>query len=209
MEPLKSLDQIAIECGTDKSSLEHNYTPYYEAHFERIRNLPLKLLEIGIDKGYSLKMWSEYFPRALIYGLDIKPLQHLNSVRITALQGSQADPDFLNTLNSSFGPFDIIVDDGSHFNAHMRVSFDSLFPLLKSGGTYVVEDLYCCYWNNTGRPLFTDYLKTFIGPLFRNGITDRPGEIPYFDLSFEVPTKLEKMVASMEFYKDLVFITKI
>lgn len=208
MESLKSLDQIAIECGTDKSSLGHNYTPYYETHFERIRALPLKLLEIGVDKGYSLKMWSEYFPRALIFGLDIKPLHHLSSDRVFVLQGSQAEPALLNTLSSSFDPFDIIIDDGSHLNAHMKISFDTLFPLLKSGGTYVVEDLYCCYWNNTGRPLFTDYLKSFIGPLYRNGVTDQPGEVPYFDRSFGVPTELEKMVASIEFYKGLVFITK-
>jgi hypothetical protein len=34
-----------------------------------IRHLPIKLLEIGVENGCSIKMWEEYFPNGEIYGL--------------------------------------------------------------------------------------------------------------------------------------------
>jgi hypothetical protein len=209
MGAIMTLDEIAIECGTDKSSLEHNYTPIYERHFEHLRNNNLRLLEIGVDKGYSLRMWSKYFLQAYIYGLDINPISPLNIERVMVLQGNQADQESLKGTHNVFGPFDIIIDDGSHCNPHMRISFDTLFPLLKSGGTYVVEDLHCCYWTNTGHPIFTDYLKNFIGPMLNFGHTNRPGEAPYFDMTYAEPSQFDKMIKSIEFYKGIVFITKV
>lgn len=202
-----NLDDIAILCGTDKSSKCHNYTPIYEGHFEAIRDRDLRLLEIGIDKGSSLQMWANYFMNGKIFGIDINPPLKISGA--TCLQGSQADPQFLQMVNEEHGPFDVIVDDGSHFNPHMRISFDTLFPLLKSGGTYVVEDLYCCYWIHTQRPLFLDYLKSLIGgALYNYGVTERPGEEPFFDRSFGVPTEIETTIESVEFYRDIVFIRK-
>ena len=37
--------------------------------------------------------------------------------------------------------FDIIIDDGSHASYHQQLSFKTLFPTLKSGGIYSIEDL--------------------------------------------------------------------
>ena len=202
-----SLDDLAIICGTDKSSIIHNYTPIYENHFNAIQNKELRLLEIGIDKGTSLQMWHKYFINGKIFGIDINPPLQIPGV--LCLQGSQEDPQFLHAVHKEHGPFDIIVDDGSHFNTHMRTSFDTLFPLLNPDGTYVVEDLHCCYWRHTQRPLFIDYLKGLIGgALYNYGITDKPGEAPYFDMSWGTPSKLETTIESIEFYKDIVFIKK-
>ena len=69
---LKSLNQIAIEQKTDKSSLVHNYCEKYELYFDKIRFENLKILEIGVQNGFSLKMWEKYFQNSLIYGIDIK-----------------------------------------------------------------------------------------------------------------------------------------
>ena len=91
--------------------------------------------------GESLGMWAEYFPNADIHGIDIyeKNLQG----RFTTHTGDQSDVEFLKELIKKIGTPTIIIDDGSHVNSHMIVSFDTLFPLLKfDGGIYIVEDIY-------------------------------------------------------------------
>ena len=63
--------------------------------------------------------------------------------------GSQGDPDFLAAVNKEFGPFDIILDDGSHKTYHQLISFTSLFrDALKDGGCYMVEDMHTNYWTS-------------------------------------------------------------
>jgi hypothetical protein len=90
----------------------------------------------------------------------------------------------------------------------MRSTFEILFPVLKPGGTYVVEDLHCCFWKNTGRPEFTEYLKGLIGPMMNYGRTGRKGEEVFYDDTYPKPSELEGMIASIELYKDIVFIGK-
>ena len=82
-----NLTEIGIKYHTDKA-YEHEYTSLYEKHFKPIRKLTNKLLEIGIYKGASLKMWAEYFPNAHIYGLDLKYCR-IPSERITTYKGRQ------------------------------------------------------------------------------------------------------------------------
>ena len=60
--------------------------------------------------------------------------------------GSQDDPDFLKYVIDKFGPFDMILDDGSHMNSHIIFSFLNLIDSLKSEGVYIVEDSCTSYW---------------------------------------------------------------
>lgn len=58
---------------TDKAS-QHDYIPLYDKFLSEYRNKDVKLLEIGIKKGGSIKMWREFFNQnSIIYGLDIDP----------------------------------------------------------------------------------------------------------------------------------------
>ncbi len=157
-----TLDEIASKYKTDKGSNLHNYTEKYDMYFSRLRNEPIKILEIGIQNGYSLKTWKEYFPNAQIFGIDIVDCAHMDEERIKTLKGSQTDIKFLQKINESHGPFDIIIDDGSHYSSDMTISFDTLFPLLKPDGLYVVEDLHCVYW-----PQFMDGGRSFMRRLSR------------------------------------------
>ena len=116
--------------------------------FESYRNTPVRMLEIGVYKGGSLDMWREYFGEdATIFGIDIDAecaayATPPNQVRI----GSQDDPHFLRSVTEEIGPLDIVLDDGSHIGRHQRASFDTLFPAVKEGGLYVIEDLHTSYW---------------------------------------------------------------
>lgn len=159
-----TLDELAIKYKTDKSSALHNYTEKYDRHFSHLRDKEIKVLEIGIQDGFSLKTWKDYFTKAHIYGLDVVDCRQMDEDRITTIQGSQNDLGALQRLNEQYGPFDIIIDDGSHISSDMRISFDFLFPFLKNGGVYVVEDLHCCYWPNFSERTydFMDRLKELL-----------------------------------------------
>ena len=129
-----------------------HYPDLYDKHFGPYRGKPVTMLEIGVAGGGSLQMWREYFgPDATIFGIDIDPqcaelADPPNQVRI----GSQADPAFLQSVIEEMGPPDIILDDGSHIAKHQRASFRALYPALKSGGLYVIEDLITSYWRPYG-----------------------------------------------------------
>lgn len=191
----------------------HFYTPHYDAHFKNFKNKDIKLLEIGVggyknpDRGgASLRMWKDYFRKGEIYAIDIHDKSLLEENRIKIFQGSQTDLEFLKRICSEVGELDLIIDDGSHMNNDIVKSFKYLFPKLKSGGVYVVEDLQCSYWpwyggdsENLDNPLTAvNYFKSLI-----HGINHveflKPGYIPNY---------FEQNITSIHFYHNIIFIHK-
>ncbi|POX49995.1 class I SAM-dependent methyltransferase [Streptomyces sp. Ru72] len=151
-----SLTDLALAFGSDKWG-GHWYTPLYERYFEPYSEQQVKVLEIGVGGyravdagGASLRMWKHYFRRGMIYGLDLFDKSGLTEPRLRILQGDQGDQEFLATMAREHGPFDIVIDDGSHFCHHVIASFNALFPHVRPGGMYVVEDLQTSYWPGWG-----------------------------------------------------------
>lgn len=143
------LDTIAKKYGTDKSSDVHNYCVKYERYlpFKRFDNI--NILEIGILDGKSLLTWKDYYYKSNIVGVDINPecKQYENKENNISVEiGSQDDNVFLLDVMRNYGPFDMILDDGSHMNEHVIYSFEHLFQSVKSGGLYVIEDVSTSYW---------------------------------------------------------------
>lgn len=150
------LSRLAILHGTDKFGL-HDYTPHYHAILQHYRDRPLRMLEIGVggfghvDRGgESLRMRRDYFPQAEITGLDIEEKRLDTGPRIQIRRGSQVDLEFLAETVADRGPFDIILDDGSHLNEHVVASFEALFPTLLPGGTYLAEDVQTAFFARYG-----------------------------------------------------------
>lgn len=125
-----------------------HYPKVYEREFSRYRSAPVNFLEIGIFKGGSLELWSKYFVKeSKISGIDINPdCSNYVDAPNRAFIGSQEDPDFLRDVVRQIGAPNIILDDGSHVARHQLVAFKTLFPLLQTGGLYVIEDLHTAYW---------------------------------------------------------------
>lgn len=143
---MKTLDELAIFYETDKSSIGHNYVKYYEQFFSSLREASINLLEIGIYKGGSLRMWKDYFQNSNIHGIDIVDCKHYECDKIHTHILNQSNRNELDFFGDRFrNYFDIMIDDGSHMSADMILSFEMLFPYLKSGGFYVIEDLLCNY----------------------------------------------------------------
>lgn len=125
-----------------------HYFEVYERHLQQYRGRDVKFLEIGVSEGGSLEVWRKYFgPGATIFGIDVNPhcatrVDAPNQVRV----GSQDDSDFLKRVVREMGGIDVVLDDGSHVGRHQAVSFSVLFPLLREGGLYIIEDMHTSYW---------------------------------------------------------------
>jgi predicted O-methyltransferase YrrM len=135
--------ELCIKHGCDKEG-RHRYGDAYDILFRPFEQLhPLKILEIGIYKGASLRVLQEFVPHAEIWAIDIDPAAvALAPAGVRAIVGDQNDVDFLNGLViQTRGKFDIIIDDGSHRVDHQRTSFEALWPFVAVEGLYVIEDL--------------------------------------------------------------------
>jgi hypothetical protein len=153
---LDPLTRAAIRHGSDKFG-GHLYTPVYHELFRHLRELPIRILEIGVggyqspkSGGSSLRMWADYFPFAQIVGLDLEHKELDISPRVRIVQGSQVDRQILDYLCKEHGPFDIVIDDGSHYVPHMKESFYHLYPKMAENGIYVVEDAQTSFLKDAG-----------------------------------------------------------
>lgn len=143
---MASLDELALKYGTDKASPGNNYTPIYERYLHNWRSLPITMLEIGVFEGASLRMWRDYFRRGRIWGLDVNPGCAVHGGgRISVITGEQADPDALDSCAPG-EDFDLVIDDGGHYPDDQLASLIALWPRLKRGGYYVIEDTATAYW---------------------------------------------------------------
>jgi len=125
-----------------------HYFEIYDRYFSKFRGADCSYLEIGVAKGGSLDIFQEYLgDKARLIGVDLNPdcKQHEHD-GIEILIGNQADANFMMETVVPKGPFDIIIDDGGHIPDQQLVSFLSLFPQLKEGGVYLVEDLHTTFW---------------------------------------------------------------
>ncbi len=141
-----SLDELAKKYGTDKSAERHNFMKHYERYLSHLREKPITMLEIGVLRGASLRVWERYFPMAKIIGADINPnVASAARGRVKIEIGDCGDQAFLEYLARTYGPFDLVIDDGSHFWRHQQLSFRFLFDFVKPGGLFIIEDIHTSY----------------------------------------------------------------
>ena len=206
------LDKLGKIYRTDKIG-QHFYTQHYSSHFDRFKSEKINLLEIGVGGydnpykgGKSLRMWKKYFPLGNIFSIDIYDKSPHQEDRIKIFKGSQVDEEFLNEVIKEIGDVDIIIDDGSHINEHVITSFELLFPKLKDGGIYVIEDTQTSYWKeyggdseNLNNPkILTNYFKNLT-----DGLNHKEFTLPDY-----IPSYYDEKITSMHFYHNLIIIYK-
>lgn len=146
--------------GSDKD--RNGYSHLYSVLFDNVKNDELNVLEIGIGtmtpnacssmKGYmpdsykpgaSLRAWQDYFVNSNIYGMDIQPDTQFSEDRIKTFLVDSTNQSDVNNLVQRLGiRFDIIVDDGWHWDQAQKDTLRNFFPYLKENGLYVIEDIY-------------------------------------------------------------------
>ena len=196
---------------------EHNkmtkwchYFDVYHRHFERFRNKPVTVLEIGVWGGGSLQMWKDYFGKECnIIGIDImEECKNYEEDRIKIYIGSQEDRSFLQKIKSENAHIDIIIDDGGHTMNQQIVTFEELYPHLAEGGVYLCEDLMTSYYPKYDGGRFMDsssfigYSKNFIdklharysmGPDLKiDSLTSSINSIHYYDAMIVLEKRLHK-----------------
>lgn len=198
------LSVLGVKYGTDK--VGHGYLPIYEEHLSRIRVVAKNVVEIGIAQGASLKMWRDYFPNAIIHGIDLYDKSIYNEPRIKTYKGDQGDIRFLHDFAYPITPIDLIVDDGSHKCDDQFISFNVLFKSLKSGGYYIIEDLHTAYYNDykgLHHVCIMDFLKELLDYVnaFGKDFADHDHKRPLIGHTGED-------IESMHFYKSTCIIKK-
>ena len=161
--------------GTDKSTI-HKYTDIYEKYFNNYIN-PI-ILEIGVYQGASIKMMNDYYyNKCKIVAFDRgDQLEFKNYfANVIMIRGDQSIRDDLKKVTPE-GPFDIIIDDGSHLIEHQLISFATLFPLLKEDGIYIIEDLHTSHESITYHYNPKGYVNTikFLEQLKAGNIINQP-----------------------------------
>lgn len=149
----KSLQEIYEKYKTegvgwgDKGS-GHSYIEVYAKLFSPYRENATHVLEVGVCEGHSLRMWKEYFPNALIHGVDIAL-----SCRKYAKEGFVIYTADSREIRKYLGKieFQIIIDDGDHNLPVQLATFEQLFSFVAEGGLYVIEDV--SYLDSAREPL--------------------------------------------------------
>ena len=159
---LTDLCVLGYESGTDKSPFNprghrHPYTAVYTMLFASLRNKPIRFAEIGVAMGASAEVWSKFFThpetKLCLFDSDKELLEgtekRVRDSRIrTGIMDVSVDGDVMRGLSTvagedgGEGPYDVIIDDSSHNHEHQIRIIKEAFPLLKSGGMLIIEDIF-------------------------------------------------------------------
>ena len=157
----KTIHQLYREHKGKVSDKWTLYLSEYERLFKDYRDKPVRLLEIGIQNGGSLDIWSRYFSKAAaLIGCDINPdcaCLNYDDPRIGVVIGDANAPEVRKRVFERSSQFDIIIDDGSHLSSDIIKSFALYFPRVAEGGVFIAEDLHCSYWSQFKGGLFDPY----------------------------------------------------
>lgn len=122
--------------GGDKGTV-HDYLPTYEQHMTRRDNVTV--CEVGVWFGHSVAMWNAYFTNSTVYGLDVD----LNRLQFDLPNLITVDATNAQAVDAALGDltFDYVIDDGSHRLHDQIATFEILWPRVKPGGCYFIEDI--------------------------------------------------------------------
>lgn len=141
---MNELAKLGLKYGTDKGTKHHYLDIYYDL-FKDKRESIQKVLEIGVAEGAGLRMLKDFFPNAIIYGIDNQDNRIFEEVGIKVFKADQSNRDQLLEVWDEIIPgpnnLDIVIEDGSHIPEHQYFTANTLVPLLKEGAIYIIEDV--------------------------------------------------------------------
>jgi O-antigen biosynthesis protein len=218
----KTLHQLYAEHTGKVSDKWSLYLTEYNRMFDDFRDKPVRLLEIGLQNGGSLDIWSKYFSNAsALIGCDINPdcaRLDYDDRRIDVIIGDANAPEVSVRVFEHSPQFDIIIDDGSHLSSDIIKSFALYFPHLVDGGLFVAEDLHCSYWGSFEGGLFNPYSSISFFKRLADiinhehwGISRERADVLrgiFMKYGFEVEAEVLSQVHSVEFINSMCVVRK-
>ena len=115
---------------------------------------PRTIVELGIATGGSVALLGALAPQAKVVAIEIDPVPAPHLVNHIAhwdlahrlhphFGVDQANRDALRTIladDLGDAPLDLVIDDASHRLDLTRRSFEILYPRMRPGGCYIIED---------------------------------------------------------------------
>jgi cephalosporin hydroxylase len=126
---------------TDKGST-HSYIDIYDQLMLPYKHQTINILEVGVEFGGSIKLWSDYFTDAHIFGYDIvnklkegifDDCKNVSFV-VKSIQNIHSD-EFNDT------PLTIAIDDASHTVQDQLLFIQVIYPQIVKGGMLIIEDV--------------------------------------------------------------------
>lgn len=126
-----------------------NYYPLFE------QKMPRTILDLGVGKGGSAPFLQLLLKPERLLALELSP------ERIAKLDRFVEDNGFTDSMKVVFGvdqgdapkvrecceahfgkgrTIDLVIDDASHLLGPTRSSLETVFPMIRPGGSYIVED---------------------------------------------------------------------
>ena len=127
------------------------------------------VLEVGICHGGSIKLWSDFFTNANVYGLDIMNSENVwgvikNKVKIilhTSCDAYNNDFFIKHFLNKNI-KFDFMLDDGPHTLESMKQFIKLYSQIMTDDGILIIEDVQSWDWIDILKNEVPEHLKQFI-----------------------------------------------
>ena len=128
--------------NTDKYDL--GYIDYfYDDFLLKFKDIPITFMEIGADKGGSIKLWKDYFhQKTNIFAADINYFSPVEGT--TTIIGNMYSYDQVSKFSDEY--FDLIIDDGPHSFESFVLLIQRYFSKIKPSGSLIVEDIICSEW---------------------------------------------------------------
>lgn len=163
-----SLEEIVDNLRTDKNTT-HSYLPLYQKLLMSKKETSKNVLEVGICYGGSIKLWSDFFINANVYGLDIMHIDNVwegikNNEKIILYTSTDAyNNDFFitNFLNKNI-KFDFMLDDGPHTLESMKLFIKLYSQIMTDDGILIIEDVQSWDWIDILKNEVPENLRQFI-----------------------------------------------
>lgn len=157
-QPKNELGKILASTGSDKAGPKHRYDLVYQPIFEKYREVPVSILEIGLGTnntdvssnmgangsvGASLKAYERYFKHARVFGADVDHRVLFQTDKIKTAHVDQLVPETFEQMHRDLGSpeLDIFIEDGIHSVPGSLNSLNYALKAVKSGGWICLEDL--------------------------------------------------------------------
>jgi cephalosporin hydroxylase len=145
-----SLGRLFDRLGSDKASQGHGhgYDVAYEFLIDRARATRLVEIGVGTFRNFngscgSILAWLLWLKQAEVIGFDAEePTVDISDPRFRFVRGDQGCREDLERLAKIAHQCDMIIDDGSHLSDHQLLTLDVMWPSLRKGGFYVIEDAH-------------------------------------------------------------------